>query len=413
MKSKQFLASEHPWAKKLPKGWRYEFLVDLISDFVDNRGRSVPTSDFGIPLIATNCISNNSLYPVFKNIRYVSQKIYDEWFRDGHSEPNDILFANKGEYCGKLCLTPSPVNFCFAQDMIGLKVNGKKISFAYLLGILRTKFMQEQIYAFHVGSLIPHVRKTDFDKIIVPIPPKETEEFLGEYYLTLSKKIENLQNQNKILDQITQAIYKSWFVDFDGVTEFEDSELGRIPKGWKIIKQKEVARFCNGRAYKFEEFLKYGTPIVRIQNLTGTKKFVYSDLELDEDKYIEFGDLVYAWSATFGPYIWNGPRAIYHYHIWKIICDEKKMGKIFFYYKLKQISDSIRQQGTGSIMDHITKELMENYLILLPTIEEQKRFHKISVSIFNKIGKNRSEIEKLKQIRDLLFPKLMSGEIRV
>ena len=62
LKYKQYLASEHNWAKKLPTGWRYEFLGDFIKDTVDNRGRTVPTSDFGIPLIATNCISNSSLY---------------------------------------------------------------------------------------------------------------------------------------------------------------------------------------------------------------------------------------------------------------------------------------------------------------------------------------------------------------
>ncbi len=142
------------------------------------------------------------------------------------------------------------------------------------------------------------------------------------------------------------------------VQEFKETEIGKIPADWDVVKQKDVACFINGRAYKHEEFRESGTPLIRIQNLTGTKRFVYSDLTLEDKKYIEKGDLIYAWSATFGPYIWDGPRGIYHYHIWKVVCDEKKLDKIFFYFKLKHISDSIRRQGTGSIMDHITKELM-------------------------------------------------------
>ncbi|MCT8744461.1 restriction endonuclease subunit S, partial [Glaesserella parasuis] len=91
---------------------------------------------------------------------------------------------------------------------------------------------------------------------------------------------------------------------------------------WKEYKLGEIATFYNGRAYKNTEFKVSGTPIVRIQNLTGEGKIVYSDLNLDENKYIDYGDLIYAWSATFGPYIWKGEKSIYHYHIWKIICNE-------------------------------------------------------------------------------------------
>ena len=187
------------------------------------------------------------------------------------------------------------------------------------------------------------------------------------------------------------------------VLEFKETEIGRIPAHWNVVKQKNVACFINGRAYKHDEFRTEGTPLIRIQNLTGTKKFVYSDLILEQEKYIEKGDLVYAWSATFGSYIWNGPRAIFHYHIWKIICDEKKMDKVFFYFKLKQISNQIRNQGTGSIMDHITKELMENYLISLPSLNEQKIISKTLFDLDKNIQNLQNQNKILEQIAQAIF----------
>ena len=85
---------------------------------------------------------------------------------------------------------------------------------------------------------------------------------------------------------------------------------------WPKATLGECATLVNGRAYKQEELLESGTPVLRIQNLNGGDKWYYSDLSLPQDKYCENGDLLFAWSSSFGPYLWNGPKAIYHYHIW-------------------------------------------------------------------------------------------------
>lgn len=129
---------------------------------------------------------------------------------------------------------------------------------------------------------------------------------------------------------------------------------------WEKTKLGQIATFYNGRAYKNEEFKLSGTPIVRIQNLTGTGKVVFSDLTLDDNKYIAEGDLIYAWSATFGPYVWKGPKSIYHYHIWKIDCKKDVLDKTFFYYKLRHISDALKDGGNGTLFVHISKSFIEN-----------------------------------------------------
>ena len=186
-------------------------------------------------------------------------------------------------------------------------------------------------------------------------------------------------------------------------TKFKETEIGMIPENWSVVKQKDIARFINGRAYSYEEFRESGTPIIRIQNLTGTKDFVCSDLQLEEEKYVEKGDLIYAWSATFGPYVWKGPRAIFHYHIWKILCDESRLDKFFFYYKLKHISNRVSNTGTGSIFTHITKKLMEDSLISLPSISEQHSIAKILSDLDSKIELNQNMNKTLEEIGQAIF----------
>ena len=144
---------------------------------------------------------------------------------------------------------------------------------------------------------------------------------------------------------------------------------------WPSVKISDVCTLINGRAYKQHELLSEGKyKVLRVGNFFSNKDWYYSSLELPEDKYCERGDLLYAWSASFGPRIWDGKKVIYHYHIWKIVIDEMLIDKKYLFYALQNDVESIkREQGTGSTMIHVTKAAMEDRLIPLPPLPEQKR----------------------------------------
>lgn len=141
---------------------------------------------------------------------------------------------------------------------------------------------------------------------------------------------------------------------------------------WRAVKLGEVLTLINGRAYKKEEERDVGTPVLRIQNLNGGDRWFYSDLALPSDKYCDKGDLLFAWSATFGPYIWWGEKVIYHYHIWKIECGPA-LDKRFAYYLLQNITERVKAAGRGISMIHMTKGGMEEWEVSIPPLEEQKR----------------------------------------
>lgn len=141
---------------------------------------------------------------------------------------------------------------------------------------------------------------------------------------------------------------------------------------WPMVELGEFALLINGRAYKQEELLREGaTPVLRVGNFFSNRDWYYSDLELEEDKYCNAGDLLYAWSASFGPRIWEGPRAIYHYHIWKIETTDA-IDKRFLFYLLQADSEKIKSEGHGIAMMHATKGDMEKRKFPLPPLDVQR-----------------------------------------
>lgn len=154
----------------------------------------------------------------------------------------------------------------------------------------------------------------------------------------------------------------------------EDEKPFELPQGWEWIRLGNALEVINGRAYKKHEMLESGTPLLRVGNLFTSNEWYYSDLELDPNKYIDNGDLIYAWSASFGPFIWDGSKVIYHYHIWKLeIFDEASLYKPFAYHYLKAITEQIKASGSGIAMLHMTKERMEKLVIPIPPFAEQQR----------------------------------------
>ncbi len=147
-----------------------------------------------------------------------------------------------------------------------------------------------------------------------------------------------------------------------------------VPAGWVKTSLADLVTVLNGRAYSKDELLEAGTPVLRVGNLFTSKHWYYSDLKLEPGKYCDEGDLIFAWSASFGPFIWPGPKVIYHYHIWKLVLhSEADQSKGYLYWFLQNKTQEIKRAGHGVSMLHMTKEKMENLEVMLPPLAEQKR----------------------------------------
>ncbi|AEG00126.1 restriction endonuclease subunit S [Methylomonas methanica] len=180
---------------------------------------------------------------------------------------------------------------------------------------------------------------------------------------------------DKIFLQKTRLINEGKLKPQKGLPEISEEEKpSHLPTGWELARLGEIINVINGRAYKKHEMLQEGTPLLRVGNLFTSNEWYYSDLELEPDKYIDNGDLIYAWSASFGPFIWQGGKAIYHYHIWKFdLFDPSCLDKQFLFYFFKSITEKIKASGNGIAMIHMTKERMEKLILEIPPLAEQHR----------------------------------------
>ena len=178
-----------------------------------------------------------------------------------------------------------------------------------------------------------------------------------------------------------------------------------MKEGWEYKKLGEICRVINGRAYSKDEMLSQGKyRLLRVGNFFTNDSWYYSDLELEEDKYCDNGDLLYAWSASFGPRIWDGEKVIYHYHIWKMVCSPE-IDKYFLCYWLD--SDELKKQTMtnlhGATMAHITKRIIENAIVSYPSLSEQQSIVDYLDSAFAKIDAMKANAEKALNEAKALF----------
>ena len=174
----------------------------------------------------------------------------------------------------------------------------------------------------------------------------------------------------------------------------------------------ELAEFISGRAYKQDELLASGKyPVLRVGNFYTNDKWYYSNLELPEKYYAEEGDLLYTWSATFGPHIWIGPRVIYHYHIWKVALKnifEKDFALQFFEADRVRLLNSTN----GSTMIHVTKKDMESKGVLLPDVYEQRTIGDLLKRVDHLIAATQHKIDALEQAKKALLQRLFDQSWR-
>ena len=158
---------------------------------------------------------------------------------------------------------------------------------------------------------------------------------------------------------------------------YMDKLLDGVEVEWKELG--EVCRFINGKAYKRPELLEKGKyPVLRVGNFFTNDNWYYSNLELHEDKYCDDGDLLYAWSASFGPRIWEGGKVIYHYHIWKVIPETETISKKYLFYLLDWDTEALKaEHGTGSTMMHVGKGAIEKRIVPVPSLNVQAKIVRI------------------------------------
>jgi type I restriction enzyme S subunit len=254
----------------------------------------------------------------------------------------------------------------------------------------------------------------------IMLPPLHEQKAIAATLSALDDMIE-LNNQiNKILEEMVQAIFKSWFVDFEPFKdeEFEESELGLIPKGWRVAALDEIATYLNGLAMQKYPPSKNerGLPVLKIKELRQGFTDGNSDIcseSIDNSYIINDGDIIFSWSGSLLVDIWCGGRCGLNQHLFKVT--SASYNKWFYYmwtrYHLERFIAIAKDKATT--MGHIQRKHLSEAKVLIPEPNTLAFMDSVMQPIIDLVIANKVENKTLSTIRDTLLPKLMTGEIRV
>lgn len=395
-------------------------ITELLSFIVDNRGKTVPTAPNGHKLIATNCVTNNTLFPVYEKVRYLSDETYNTWFR-AHPVSGDILFVNKGTP-GRVCMVPDPVDFCIAQDMIALRADATKIYNKYLFAVLRSREIQQQIYNTNVGDVIPHFKKQFLSQLLIPVPKYSVQKVIGDFYYLFSYKIELNNKINENLERQVAEIYKSWYQDFSRSANLPlvETEFGLIPQGWHYNLLGDLCKSISV-THKFDknELVFLNTGDIENGQFLHSNYMSVKDMPGQAKKTIAPGDILYSEIRPINrhfAYV-NFPSEDYvvSTKLMVIRANGFDTRRLYHYLTSEDILSELQMQAESrsGTFPQIRFDNVSKLPILIADEETEKAFITFLHTVYDQIECNNLERQKLAALRDALLPKLMSGEIDV
>lgn len=271
-------------------------------------------------------------------------------------------------------------------------------SIGFLYQLIHTDLFVQRVLAKCTGSNYPAIKSSDLESVSIWIPPDPAEQrkiaaclgSLDDLIAAEGRKLAALRDHRKGLMQ--------QLFPHQGETRphLRFPEFRQAPE-WATHKLGDAAEFFNGRAYKKEELLNEGKyRVLRVGNFFSNAEWYFSNLELEDSKYASTGDLLYAWSASFGPRIWQGEKVIYHYHIWKVV-PKNGIRRDFLYFTLDRETERLKAESTNGLgMLHITKGTIESWECVIPRPDEQKRIADCLSTIDAMIA---AQVEKLDALR--------------
>ena len=323
------------------EGWEYKRWADVLTIINGKNQKAVE--------------SPNGQYPIYGSGGIMGYAL--DWL----CPENCVIIGRKGNINKPLFVESK---FWNVDTAFGLSANQECLIPKYLF-----YFCLDYNFERHNRAVtIPSLTKIDLLKVKMLVPPKPTQLSIVSELDKLNELIRIKKEQLKDYDTLAQSIFYEMFGD----PVVND-------KKWEVKQLKDVSTLLNGRAYKQHELLDKGKyKVLRVGNFFTNSTFYYSDLELDDDKYCEYGDLLFAWSASFGAFIWNGDKVIYHYHIWKVLFDKDCLNIQYYRYLLNTMTSFFMNDVHGIGMVHLTKSGMEQYDLPIPPLSLQHSFaHKI------------------------------------
>ena len=328
-------------------------------------------------------------------------------------EKNDIVISARGTI-GAMAMIPYPM--CFNQSCFGLRGNNV-VDKNFLYYLTRTK-VNELRKSAH-GSVFDTITRETFDNLRCLVPPLQTQQKIGNILSSLDSKIELNKRINDNLEQQAQALFKSWFVDFEPFKKgkFIDSELGMIPEGWQVEELGNITNSITEKVGKRTD-VKVLSPVNTGDLLLSEEYFTKQVYSKNLAKYIMVAPNDFAYNpariniGSIGMNTFDFSGCVSPVYV--VFRCEKEYHHFFNIFKAtKNFKEEVNTRAIGGVRQTLSYKDFSLIKIVYPPKEAVEQFNKIYSHIMTLIKKNVLENKRLHQTRDTLLPKLMSGELKI
>lgn len=323
-------------------------------------------------------------------------------------KPNDIVFARTGASTGRnYFYDGTDGEFVYAGFLIKFSIDEKKVNPKYIKYFCQSKQYKDWINSFNTGSTRGNINAQTLGKMPIPLIERKTQDALVSIISSIDEKIKKNNAINNNLEQQMEALYKSWFIDFEPFK-------GAKPENWSKTDIYSIANIIYGAPFSSKLFNTdgIGKPIIRIRDLKNQEFVTYTTEEHPKGHLIQPGDIIVGMDGEFRPYIWGNESAWLNQRVC-IFENKRPKGKAFVFFTIKPLLNVIEQTQVATTVIHIGKKDYDAFEITLPDKTSLDRFDEITAPMIDQIVTNRLENKRLATLRDALLPKLMSGELDV
>lgn len=415
--------------------------LDEVSEaIVDCEHKTAPTVDEGIPLIRTADICNGVLN--LQGANRITEDVYREWSKRLEPRLGDIILAREAPV-GEVGYVPKGQKVCLGQRTVLIRPDPNIVEPRYLLYLLLTQEIKQKLISLSEGSTVPHLNMSEIRKLEIPeLPPIPYQHGITELLGAMDDSVELNRYMNTRLEALARAIFKSWFIDFDPVrakaegkqpfgmdeeaatlfpSEFDDSELGEIPKGWRSTCISELADLNSYSLGKNDplDSLKYiEISEVKQGEIGNIQTFRRGEEPSRARRRLRHGDTVI---STVRPdrgsyFLCLNPSKNMIASTGFTVVTPKDAPWSFVYEVLtrQQTIEYFGQQADGGAYPAIKPEVIGDIQVAMPENKEiLGYYHRIVGPLLELADQNRKQSKTLASIRDALLPKLLSGELRI
>ena len=406
-------------------------IEDIAAAILDYRGRTPPKSADGVKLLTAKVIKDGTIDET--RLEYITEETYSWWMRRGFPQQWDILLTTEAPL-GEVTLLRSTEPVALAQRVILLRCNPAIMDQLYLFAALRSPLMQDRLRQRATGTTVLGIKQRELRQVEVPLPPLPTQRKIASIFSAYDDLIENNNRRIKLLEELAQRVYRQWFVDFHYPghenVPLVDSELGPIPRGWTVGTLSGVLSLleAGSRPKGGIDPLEQGVPSIGAENVVGLgqydfgkEKFVSrSFFDQMRRGHVASGDVVlYKDGAYIGRVSlfrdgFPHTQCAVNEHVFVLRVNER-YSQVLLYFWLAHPSnrDRVRVLNANSAQPGLNQEKLRALTLTIPPPALVRRFTETVEPMMGLLFRLALATPCAREARDLLLPRLISGEVDV